>query len=330
MVRARPVERPTGAGAPPAEPDLLEAFEDWRAWLAHEKRFSPLTLEAYQRDLTGFLAFMSGHLGKAVGQGDLAGLNLRDFRAWLSALNRRGQSKASTNRALSVVRGFFRWAARQGRFENGALSSLRGPRQDRPLPKALSPEELADAIDALDEDPSTPGWIAARDRAVLLLLYGCGLRIAEALGLSAGSAPKPGQREMIVRGKGNKERMVPLLPVVTEAVAAYRAACPHPLDDEAPLFRAKRGGPLGARAVQQRLADLRLLLGLPPGATPHALRHSFATHLLGEGGDLRAIQELLGHESLSTTQRYTAVDSERLLAVYRQAHPRAKSRTEED
>ena len=205
------------------------------------------------------------------------------------------------------------------------MTSLRGPKQDKPLPKALTPEELADALDTLEAEDNGAAWVALRDKAVLLLLYGCGLRISEALGLTGASAPKAGQREIIVQGKGKKQRMVPLIPAVIEAVEAYRAVCPYPLEDEQPLFRAKRGGALGPRAIQQRVADLRLLLGLPPGATPHALRHSFATHLLGEGGDLRAIQELLGHESLSTTQRYTAVDSERLLAVYRQAHPRAKN-----
>ena len=309
----------------PLAPDLRQAFDDWYGWLASEKRFSAHTLNAYVHDLTEFFQFLSGHLGHAPSQEDLSALKVRDFRAWLASLNRKGLAKSSVNRALSVVRGFFRWAVRQERFENGALTSLRGPKQDKPLPKALTPEELADALDTLEAEDNGAAWVALRDKAVLLLLYGCGLRISEALGLTGASAPKAGQREIIVQGKGKKQRMVPLIPAVIEAVEAYRTACPYPLEDEQPLFRAKRGGALGARAIQQRLADLRLLLGLPPGATPHALRHSFATHLLGEGGDLRAIQELLGHESLSTTQRYTAVDSERLLAVYRQAHPRAKN-----
>lgn len=321
--------RPAGIGDAdiplglPAAADLRQAIEDWQAWLRHEKRYSPHTVEAYRRDLIGFLAFLSGHLGKAPALAELSALTPRDFRAWMAARAMRGLERSSTARALSVLRGFFRWAERRGLAENAAIAALRNPRLPQAVPKALTPEEANDALENVGELAQEP-WIAKRDTALLLLLYGCGLRIGEALSLTAGEAPRPGQEGLTITGKGSKQRVVPLLPVVGVAVEDYRTACPHPLPPEEPLFRGVRGGPLGPRAVQQRLQDLRRLLGLPETATPHALRHSFATHLLGGGGDLRAIQELLGHASLSTTQRYTAVDTDRLLEVYRKAHPRAR------
>ena len=307
----------------PAAADLRKAVEDWQAWLSHEKRYSKHTIEAYRRDLTAFLAFVSGHLGKAPALGDLSALKTADFRAWMAERAGRGIERASTARALSVLRGFFRWAERRGLAENAAIAALRNPRLPQSVPRALTPEEANDALENVGELSQEP-WIAKRDTALLLLLYGCGLRIGEALGLTAGEAPRRDQEGLTVTGKGNKQRVVPLLPVVGAAVEDYIAACPHPLPPDAPLFRGLRGGALGPRQVQQRLQDLRRLLGLPETATPHALRHSFATHLLGGGGDLRAIQELLGHASLSTTQRYTAVDTDRLLEVYRKAHPRAR------
>ena len=306
----------------PAAAELRQAVEDWQAWLTHEKRYSKHTLDGYSRDLIAFLRFLSGHLGKAPALADLSELKPADFRAWMAERAGRGIERASTARALSVLRGFFRWAERRGLAENAAIASLRNPRLPQSVPKALTPEEANDALENVGELSQEP-WLAKRDTALLLLLYGCGLRIGEALSLTAAEAPKPGQDGLAVTGKGNKQRVVPLLPVVGAAVEDYVAACPHPLPPEEPLFRGVRGGALGPRAVQQRLQDLRRLLGLPETATPHALRHSFATHLLGGGGDLRAIQELLGHASLSTTQRYTAVDTDRLLEVYRKAHPRA-------
>ena len=307
----------------PAAPDLRKAVEDWQAWLLHEKRYSKHTLDGYRRDLTSFLSFLSGHLGAAPALADLSALTPADFRAWMAERAGRGIERSSTARALSVLRGFFRWAERRGLAENAAIASLRNPRLPQSVPKALTPEEANDALEGVGE-LAQERWIAKRDTALLLLLYGCGLRIGEALSLTAAEAPKSGQEGLTVTGKGNKQRVVPLLPVVGDAVADYVAACPHALSDAEPLFRGARGGALGPRQVQQRLQDLRGLLGLPETATPHALRHSFATHLLGGGGDLRAIQELLGHASLSTTQRYTAVDTERLLEVYRKAHPRAR------
>ena len=303
--------------------DLRDAVGDWTAWLGQQRRVSPHTLEAYRRDLSGFLGFLTGHLGRRPSLDDLADLRPADFRAWLSARARAGLGRRSQARALSVLRGFFRWLQRGGLVENPAIGSLRAPRPAASLPRALTRDEAARALDTVAE-LSAEDWVGKRDLAVLMLLYGCGLRIGEALSLTAAQAPQPGQEALTVLGKGRKERVLPLLPAVIEAVQAYVAACPFALHAAGPLFLGKRGGALGPRRVQEKFRELRLLLGLPEDATPHALRHSFATHLLSAGGDLRAIQELLGHASLSTTQRYTAVDSARLLGVYDAAHPRAR------
>lgn len=315
------------AGAPglagfQADDDLAGLATAWLSWLRHERRCSPHTLEAYARDLGGFLAFVAEHQGELPGRRLLGALRLADFRAWLARRAGQGLTPASTARALSAVRGFFRWSARRGQLDNAALGLLRTPKRPHAVPRALSVPDAAAVVTevgSLDERP----WVAKRDTAVLLLLYGCGLRIGEALALTAAEAPEAGQEVLTVTGKGRKQRQVPLLPLVVAAVEDYRAACPHLLPPEGPLFRAIRGGPLVARTIQGRLQFLRGALGLPEGATPHALRHSFATHLLAGGGDLRAIQELLGHASLSTTQRYTAVDAGRLGAIYARAHPRA-------
>ena len=226
---------------------------------------------------------------------------------------------------LSVLRGFFRFLERRGLVKNDSLRLLRGPRLPRSVPKPLSVGDAIDTLDRVDlvEADEAPPWIAARDAAVLSLLYGCGLRLSEALDLTPRQAPRPGMAVLRVIGKGSKERVVPLLPAVIEAVEAYRAACPFALAPDGAFFLGVRGGPLNPRLVQKLMERLRYRLGLPDTATPHALRHSFATHLLAGGGDLRAIQELLGHASLSTTQRYTAVDAEKLMAIYEKAHPRA-------
>lgn len=308
----------------PAAPDVAAALRDWQDWLAEEKRASPHTCLAYRRDLAQFLGFLSGHLGKAPSLKDLESLRSGDFRAWLAARNAEGVKRTSTARALSTLRGFFRWLKRRGLADNAALATLRTPKLPKSVPKALTAGEAEAAIATIAE-LSDDDWIGKRDTAVLLLLYGCGLRIGEALGLTRAMAPKPEQDSLTVTGKGNKQRMVPLLPVVNAAIADYLAACPFAFEESAPLFRAKRGGALTPRMVQKRLQDLRLLLGLPESATPHALRHSFATHLLAGGGDLRAIQELLGHSSLAATQRYTEVDVAGLLDVYDRAHPRAQA-----
>ena len=306
-----------------AAPDLVEAASRWSSWLGDERRLSRHTLQAYRLDLESFLRFLTEHLGQPPGLEEFGKLRQADLRAWLAARNQRGFAKTSNSRSLSAVRSFLRWLSRNGHAETTALAALPGPRAPRALPKAITPEEteaLAAAVEAEHAEP----WIAARDLALLLLLYGCGLRIGEALALKRRDAPAPAQESLRVVGKGRKERLVPVLPVVAEALAAYLALCPHRLDADGPLFLGARGKALAPRILQRSLQTLRLRLGLPDWTTPHALRHSFATHLLARGGDLRTIQELLGHASLSTTQRYTGVDAARLAAVYRSAHPRAR------
>ncbi|MBC6405543.1 MAG: tyrosine recombinase XerC [Rhodospirillales bacterium] len=306
-----------------AEPELQDAIVLWQDWLTIEKRAADRTLDAYRRDLAAFLSFLALHRGGRVSLAQLEELKLRDFRAWLAERSSRGLSHASSARALSVVRGFFHWGERQGRFANSRIGGLRAPKLPAALPKALS---VPDARELVEAPPAKeqPAWIQARDRAVLLLLYGAGLRIGEALGLTAGDLPQGSDRTLRILGKGSKVRMVPLLPEILDALRLYRETCPYrPVSGEA-LFRGLRGGPLSPRVVQLGIRDLRRSLGLPESATPHALRHSFATHLLAGGADLRAIQDLLGHASLSTTQRYTAVDPSSLLKAYA-VHPRAKA-----
>jgi integrase/recombinase XerC len=310
---------------------VAAAARSWLDRLKNERRVSPHTLAAYARDADAFVSFLADHIG---GEPDLAALKaLRpaDFRAWLAKRVTHGKFEhSSTARALSALRSLFLHLDRAGLVHNAALSAVKSPKLPKSVPKPLTEGETFDLLDNAELDASEP-WIGRRNAAVLMLLYGCGLRIAEALSLTAESgralsvaeAPKGGT--MTITGKGRKQRMVPVLPAVREAVAAYIEACPHALAPEAALFVGVRGGPLHPRIVQGLIQKLRPLLGLPETATPHALRHSFATHLLAGGGDLRTIQELLGHASLSTTQRYTAVDAKKLLDVYDEAHPRAKS-----
>ncbi|MGH6927259.1 MAG: tyrosine recombinase XerC [Dongiaceae bacterium] len=320
MARPAAPERLTAAA------DLSAAVEDWRHWLMHERSASPHTLAAYRRDLAAFLAFLSGHLGRPPTLADLARLTRADFRGWLAARSAVDLQPSSTARALSVVRNFFQFLARAGRCESAILGTVRTPRLPRAVPKALTAAEAAEAIDAAGDHAREP-WIAKRDAAILALLYGCGLRLGEVLSLNRRDAPPAQDGEiatLVVTGKGRKQRAVPVLPAVAAAIGNYIAACPHGGDADAPLFRGARGARLNPRLVQLRLQEMRARLGLPESATPHALRHSFATHLLAGGGDLRAIQELLGHASLSTTQRYTDVDAAALLAVYDKAHPRAR------
>jgi len=319
---SRAVHASTLPPPPPllADEGLVEAVGRWRAWLWGERRASPHTVDAYGRDIAGFLSFLAEHLGGPPSIADLATLTPGDFRAWLARRGAEGLSRTAQGRALSTLRTFFRWMDREGLAHNPALAQVRGPRPPKAVPKALTEEEarelLVTAAEAQDE-----AWLAKRDVALLTLLYGAGLRLGEALSLTQADAPTQGA--LVVTGKGNKQRVVPVLPVVAEAVAVYRAACPYTLGANDSLFVGQRGGPLNPGVAQRQVRRLRDLLGLPEGATPHALRHSFATHLLSRGGDLRTIQELLGHASLSTTQRYTAVDTEHLKQVYRAAHPRA-------
>jgi len=314
---------PLDPATAPVDAQLSGAIADWRQWLTAEKRVSPHTLAAYGRDLGGFLGFLAGHLGESVSLAGLTALTPTDFRAWLARRALAGLEKSSTARALSTVRGFFRFLDRRSLAANAAVAAVRGPRVPRSVPKALTVDEAMDALESVGELSDEP-WVAARDAAVLALLYGCGLRVGEALGLDRRAVPLGDT--VTITGKGGKARMVPVLPAVRRAVDDYVAQCPYRLGPDDPLFVGVRGGRLGARRVQQAIQTLRGWLGLPETATPHALRHSFATHLLAGGGDLRAIQELLGHASLSTTQRYTEVDAARLLDVHRAAHPRDRRR----
>jgi integrase/recombinase XerC len=297
-------------------------------WLSHlraERRLSPKTLEAYARDVRQCLEFLGEHWGEQVTLSRFAALEASDVRAFM-AMRRAGDvSGRSLMRALAGLRSFARFLEQEGKGKVGALSAIRAPKIGKSLPKPIqmaAARRFADADERAGEtrDP----WIWARDAAVMALLYGSGLRISEALGLKRRDVPLPGDGDvLVVTGKGNKTRMVPVLQNVLALIQDYVAMCPHQLTPEGPIFVGARGGPLKARIIQLTMERLRGALGLPDSATPHALRHSFATHLLTRGGDLRAIQELLGHASLSTTQIYTGIDTERLLEVYKTAHPRA-------
>ena len=302
---------------------LNEALGAFYAHLMGERRLAPRTLDAYRRDLDGFSAFLSTHLGQTVTLADLPGLRASDFRAWMADRRRDGLSARSLARELSAVRTLFGYLQRRWQIEVAALSLVESPKVLPSKPKPVS-ETAARALIAETGQRDAPDWIRARDAALLVLLYGCGLRISEALALRGADLPLTDT--LRVTGKGNKTRLVPVLPAVREACEAYARLCPFDLEPDDALFRGVRGGPLGARSVQALMQDLRGRLGLSPTATPHALRHAFATHLLANGGDLRAIQELLGHASLSTTQVYADVETARLMSVYDQAHPRAGKR----
>jgi integrase/recombinase XerC len=304
----------------PIAPKVAAEIEGWLRYLGDERRMSPKTVEAYRRDVRQFLGFLAEHLGGAPSLKELAALAPADVRAFLAARRAKGICSRSLMRTLAGVRGFARFLERNGKGKVGALAAVRAPKIAKTLPRPLSVAAAKSVTDpdlAAGDEP----WIATRDAAVLALLYGGGLRISEALGLKRGDI---GSRDTVtVSGKGRKERMVPVLPQVAKLIADYLALCPYDLPADGPLFVGAKGGPLSARVVQLSMARLRGALGLAETATPHALRHSFATHLLARGGDLRSIQELLGHASLATTQIYTEVDAERLIAAYRTAHPRA-------
>ena len=297
-----------------------------RAFLDHlagERRRSPKTVDAYGRDLDGFIGFLAGHLAKPPDLSDLAGLATSDFRAWLADLRRppRSLSPRSAARALSALRSFYAYLERRWAVDGAALSLIEGPRPPRSKPRPVS-ETGAKALLEEAAKRGKPGWVEARDAAVLALLYGCGLRISEALSLT--DRDHPIGEALRITGKGGKTRILPVLPAVRDAVATYAALRPHQMEPDGPLFRGVRGGALRPEEVQRLMRELRGRLGLPASATPHALRHAFATHLLAHGGDLRAIQELLGHASLASTQVYADVEETRLIALYDQAHPRAR------
>lgn len=303
--------------------DLRDAAISWAAHLGRERRLAANTLEAYQRDLDQFLRFLTSHLGAPPALSDVSSLSPADVRAFMAHRRTEDVGARTLGRQIAALRSFARYCERRGLASTTAFTSIRTPKQPKSLPKALSVSDsgkVMDTVEALSDEP----WIAARDRAVLMLLYGCGLRISEAVGLKRADLPAADLGAIRVTGKGGRERVVPVLPVVRRAVEDYVRLAPFALSSEEPLFRGVRGGPLSPRIIQLAIARLRGALGLEETATPHALRHSFATHLLGAGGDLRTIQELLGHASLSTTQIYTSVDAERLLQAYRSAHPRAQ------
>jgi integrase/recombinase XerC len=300
-----------------------EALAAWLAHLAHERRASPRTLEAYGFAGRRYLAFLEQHRGESLSAGDLAGVSAGEIRAWLAHL-RQGEhplSPRSLSQTLSAIRAFHRFLDLRCDIPNPAVALVKGPRVKPGAPRPVTEDQAIGMIAEPALDPDREPWEAARDQAVLTLLYGCGLRISEALSLKRSEAPLGDS--LRITGKGSKTRIVPVLPAVREAVDVYLAEAPFALSPEEALFRARRGGPLSPRHVQATVQHLRGRLGLPASATPHALRHSFATHLLGAGADLRSIQELLGHASLSTTQRYTQVDAAALLSAYAQAHPRA-------
>lgn len=308
--------------APPsAAADLAAHFSAWLAFLQNEKHFSRHTLRAYDRDLRVFFDFMTAHFGKPPAMNDLSAATLSDFRSWLSRRAAEGASNATRARQLSSLRSFLDWLDRQGFMHNAAIGGIRTPKQPKRLPRALPVAQAKELSDNHEGLPRQEAWVALRDRALFILLYGSGLRIDEALSLNYGGRPRDG--ELRVLGKGRKERIVPVLPVVQEALDEYIAAAPVTFDNATPLFLGTRGGRLHQGVAQRQMRHLRRLLNLPESLTPHALRHSCATHLIANGADLRMIQELLGHASLRTTQRYTDFDNKQLMEIYMRAHPRA-------
>jgi integrase/recombinase XerC len=322
---ARPVPSAPNIELACAGPELAAEMTRWLSHLRAERRLSPKTLEAYARDLRQFLMFLGAHWGELVTLPRFAAIEASDVRAFMASRRADDIGGRSLMRALAGLRSFGRFLEQEGKGKVGALSAIRAPKVGKSLPKPIqiaAAKRFADADERAGENRAP--WIWARDAAVMALLYGSGLRISEALGLKRRDVPAPGTGDvLIVTGKGNKTRMVPVLQNVLALIQDYAAICPHPLPAEGPIFVGSRGGPLKARIIQLTMERLRGALGLPDSATPHALRHSFATHLLTRGGDLRAIQELLGHASLSTTQVYTGIDTERLFEVYKTAHPRA-------
>jgi len=311
---------------PAAAPDLAAEARRWLERLARERRASPKTVEAYARDLRQFLAFLVDHLGEAPTLAAFAALRPADIRGFLARRRADDVEARSLARALAGLRSFARFLEIEGRGGAAAFAAVRAPRVATTLPRPLAADDAVALVDADARAGETrPAWILARDAAAIALMYGAGLRISEALGIARRDAPVEGCDRLRVIGKGGKARVVPVIAPVRDAIQSYLDLCPRPLPADGPLFVGARGGALSPRLIQLAVERLRGALGLPDSATPHALRHSFATHLLGSGGDLRAIQELLGHASLSTTQIYAAVDSRRLMSAWAEAHPRARA-----
>lgn len=313
-----------------AEPKLLRHVYDWLQHLENGRRLASKTVEAYERDVRQFLGFLSGHAGGPVAVGALAELKITDIRSFLAHRKNEGTGATSLARSLAGLRSFFTYLRKQKIVDVTAANALTTPKRPKRLPRPVDAGEATAMLEeALDPNAETEPWVGSRDAAVLGLLYGCGMRISEALGLKLNDVSALDAGMIRVVGKGGKERLIPVLPAVSEAVRVYCKLCPFTVLGEpkiaTPLFFGVRGGPLSARVVQKAVVDLRYRLGLPQSATPHALRHAFATHLLAGGGDLRTIQELLGHASLSTTQVYTQVDTRHLLKVFENTHPRMVS-----
>ena len=302
-------------------PDLAAQLREWLRWLRAEKNMSPHTIRAYGTDVTQFITFLANHLGHAPGLNDIGNIDLRAFRAWLSRKTMDGAAASSRARSLSGVKNLLAWLDKQGVVHNAAIKSVRTPKKPHKLPRPLH-EKQAMSVLQHEGARSEETWVDQRNRALFTLLYGCGLRIEEALSLNIRDLPRDGF--LRVMGKGRKERQVPVLRVVEEMLASYRRVCPYGETPDRPLFMGERGKRMRQQIAQKALREMRVELGLPENATPHALRHSFATHLLQNGANLREIQELLGHASLSTTQRYTEVDAKELIRIYSAAHPRAK------
>lgn len=296
-------------------PDLADAIRQWRRWLVSEKNMSRHTVRAYGIDLGQFISFLTQHHGHAPCLQDIGSTSLSDFRSWMSRRTMDGASAASRARSLSGIKNFLNWLDRQGIVHNAAIGIVRTPKKPHKLPRPLYEKQALELIHLPADD-----WVSLRNRALFTLLYGCGLRINEALSLNIRDVPRDGYLRVV--GKGRKERMVPVLQIVDKSLGDYRAACPFGETPDRPLFMGERGKRLQQQIAQKALRDLRIELRLPETATPHALRHSFATHLLQNGANLREIQELLGHASLSTTQRYTDINAEELMKVYRKSHPR--------
>ena len=306
---------------PPMGNDLARAVDDWHTYLGHSRGLAAATLVAYGRDLRQLLDWLHDRLERPPTLEDIAALDAKAVRAFLVSRRRKGLENRSVARAMSSLRMFFRWLEQTDAVRNRVLGLIKSPKVPHSVPKPLTVGRASAVVDggmAADLD-----WVVARDIAVLLLLYGSGLRLAEALALTRAEAPTVSTDVLVITGKGGRQRMVPVLPVTQKAIGRYLALCPYALADDELLFRGVKGGPLGPRLIQLAMERMRAGLGLPDTATPHALRHSFATHLLSSGADLRQIQELLGHASLSTTQIYTEVDRERLLAAHKAYHPRA-------
>lgn len=301
-------------------PDLQKQLQDWQTYLKSEKNVSRHTLRAYAGDITHFLKFMNGHIGKPVSIGDLSDAGIREFRAWLSRKAMDGTSNASRARSLSGVKNFLSWLDKHGVMHNAAIESLRSPKLPHKIPRPLHEIQARNVLESA-QDLAKEDWVGRRDRALFTLLYGCGLRIDEALSLNLGDMPRDGY--LRVTGKGRKERQGPVIEIVEKNLGLYLESCPFPPEDGRAIFLGTKGERLNQGVAQKAMRNLRTTLGLPENATPHALRHSFATHLLQNGANLREIQELLGHASLSTTQRYTEINAEELLKIYRASHPRA-------